>query len=194
MASASRSADDRIIEAALTLIAEQGLGGVTMLGIAETAGVARQTLYNHYPDIDSIVAEAINRHNRESIERLESSMRVVDLPEDKLEQLVRHVVSIGAHAHHAHNFQHGLSADTRATLGAYHEMINRRIREILEEGQRSGVFRSDLIPDVDAVLIQHMLNGLLDLSARAPNQAAQTATTGTRTILAAVAGVEPVNS
>ena len=92
---AAASPDDRIIEAALSLIAQQGLGGVTMSGIADTAGVARQTLYNHYPDIDSIVAEAISRHNRESIDLLEASQRVVDLPEDKLEQLVRHVVSIG---------------------------------------------------------------------------------------------------
>lgn len=190
--SAGQSPGDRIIEAALTLIAEHGLGGVTMLGIAGTAGVARQTLYNYYPDIDSIVAEAVRRHNRESIAILESSLRVVDLPEDKLEQLVRHVVSIGAHAHHAHGVQYGLSADTRATLGAYDEILNRRIREVLEEGQLSGAFRSDLIPDVDAVLIQHMLNGLLEVSARAPDQAAQTAATGTRTILAAVSGVEAV--
>ncbi len=184
---AAVSPDDRIIEAALTSIAEEGLGGVTMLGIAETAGVARQTLYNHYADVDSIVAEAISRHNRESIELLESSMSVVDLPEDKLEQLVRHVVSIGAHAHHALSFQHGLSADSRATLGAYDEMMHRRIHQILEEGQRSGVFRSDLTPNVDADLIQHMLNGLLGLAARTPNQVARLATTGTRTILAAVA-------
>jgi len=181
------SPDDRIIEAALTLIAEQGLGGVTMSGIADTAGVARQTLYNHYPDIDSIVAEAISRHNRESIDLLEASQRVVDLPEDKLEQLVRHVVSIGAHAHHARGFHLGLSADARATLGAYDETLDRRIREILAEGQRTGVFRSDLTPDIDAILIRHALNGLLDLATGAPDQAAQLATTGTRTLLAAVA-------
>jgi len=168
------------------LIAEQGLGGVTMLAIAEAAKVARQTLYNYYPDIDSIIAEAIRRHNRESIELLEASLRVVDRPEDKLEQLVRHVVSIGAHARHTQGFQHGLSAETRATLGAYDEVINERIREVLEEGRASGVFRSDLSPDVDALLIQHMLNGLLELGARAPEEAAQTARTGTRTILAAV--------
>jgi len=182
------SPGDRIIEAALTLIAEQGLGGVTMSGIAETAGVARQTLYNHYPDIDSIVAEAISRHNRESIDLLEASLRVVDLPEDKLEQLVRHVVSIGAHAHHAPGFQHGLSAEARATLGAYDEALDRRIREVLTDGQRTGVFRADLTPGVDAILIRHVLNGLLDLAAGAPDQAATLATTGTRTLLAAVAG------
>ena len=183
---ASRSSDDRIMEAALMLIAEQGLGGVTMLAIAEAAGVARQTLYNYYPDVDSIIAEAVRRHNRESIKLLEASLRVVDRPEDKLEQLVRHVVSIGAHARHTQGFQHGLSAETRATLGTYDEVIHERIREVLEEGRASGVFRSDLSPDVDALLIQHMLNGLLELGARAPDEAAQTATTGTRTILAAV--------
>lgn len=183
---AAASPDDRIIEAALTLIAEQGLGGVTMSGIADTAGVARQTLYNHYPDIDSIVAAAISRHNRESIDLLEASLGVVDLPEEKLEQLVRHVVSIGAHAHHASGFQHGLSAEARATLGAYDEALDRHIREVLAEGQRTGAFRSDLIPDVDAILIRHALNGLLELAATAPDQAAQLATTGTRTLLAAV--------
>ena len=159
-----------------------------MSGVAESAGVARQTLYNHYPDVDSIVAEAISRHNRESIDLLEASIRVVDLPEEKLEQLVRHVVSIGAHAHHALGFQHGLSAEARATLGAYDEALDRHIREVLAEGQRTGVFRSDLTRDVDATLIRHVLNGLLELAAATPDQAAQLATTGTRTLLAAVAG------
>ena len=185
-ASDSRSPDDRIMEAALGMIAEQGLGGVTMLGIAEAAGVARQTLYNYYPDIDSIVAEAIGRHNRESIALMELALSVVDRSEDKLEQLVRHVVSLGAHTHHAQGFQHGLSADTRATLGDYDESMIGHLRQIIEDGQRSGVFRGDLVPDIDAVLIHHMLNGLLAVSARAPDQAAHTASTGTRTILAAI--------
>ena len=69
-----QSTDDRIIHAALTLIAHEGLGAVTMRSIAESAGISRQTLYNHYPDIDSIVAGALRRHNEESIQLLESSL------------------------------------------------------------------------------------------------------------------------
>jgi AcrR family transcriptional regulator len=186
-ADAHSSTEDRIIEATLTLIAHDGLGAMTMVGIAETAGVSRQTLYNRYPDIDSIVAEAIRRHNRESIQMLESSLRVVDKPGDKLEQLARHVVSIGAHAHHAPGIENGLSAEARATLSEYDNALHRCIREILEEGQRAGVFRRDLTPDADAALIRHMLSGLAELSAETPDKAATLATTGTRTILAAVA-------
>lgn len=180
------SADDRIIEAALTLITRQGLGAVTMMKIAETAGVARQTLYNHYPDVDSIVLEAISRHNRESIRLLEASLRVVDRPEDRLEQLVRHMVSIGAHAHHASGIEHGLSADARETLSEYDSALDRRIREILEEGRRTGAFRPDLTPDIDAVLIRHLLNGLTHQAADTQDNAAELAATGSRTILAAV--------
>ena len=180
------SVDDRIIQATLSLIAEDGLGAATMLRIAENAGIARQTLYNHYPDVDTIVTEAIGRHNRESIELLEASMRVVDQPEDKLEQLVRHVVSIAAHAHHAPGIERGLSAAARATLSEYDDALNRSISAILEDGQRTGAFRHDLSPEVDAILIRHMLNGLAEKSAASPNDAAALATTGTRTIRAAV--------
>jgi AcrR family transcriptional regulator len=181
-----RSANDRILEAALSLIADAGLGAVTMIEIAETAGVARQTLYNHYPDVDSIVVEAIGRHNRESIQLLEAALRVVDRPEEKLEQLVRHMVSIGAHAHHASGIEHGLSAGARETLGEYDAELDRRIRQVLEDGRRTGAFRDDLTPDVDAVLIRHLLNGLAHQAARAPTSAPKLAATGIRTVLAAV--------
>jgi AcrR family transcriptional regulator len=180
------SADDRITAAALNLIAEVGLGGITMVGVAEAAGVSRQTLYNHYPDVDSIVAVAIGKHNRESIRLLESALLVVDGPRDKLAQLVRHTVSIGAHAHHAPGIQSGLSAETRAALSEYDVALDRRIREVLQDGIRTGAFRRTLVPDVDAALIRHLLNGLMELASRTPEASAGLAATGMQTVLAAV--------
>jgi AcrR family transcriptional regulator len=185
------STEDRIVHAALTLIATNGLGGLTMARIAATAHVARQTLYNHYPDVDGIVAAAIERHNRESLHLLESALRVVDEPADKLAQLVRHTVAVGAHGHHAAGIERGLSAEARATLAEYHNALDRHLREVLHEGQRRGVFRPDLTPDVDAVLIRHLLNGLAEKSAATPEQAATLTTTGTRTVLAAVSTHRP---
>jgi AcrR family transcriptional regulator len=185
--SSAAPTDDRIIEATLELIAQEGLGTVTMLRIAETAGIARQTLYNHYADVDSIVAEAINRHNRESIILLESALSVVDSPDGKLEQLVRHIVSLGGHAHQARGIEQGLSAGARATLRGYEETLVQRIREILEDGKGTRVFRGDLAPEIDAILIRHMLAGLAERSATAQDDAATLAATGARTILAAVA-------
>lgn len=178
------SSDDRIIGATLALINERGLGGVTMSGIAEAAGVARQTLYNHYPDIDSIVATAISRHNRDSIELLESALAVADSPEDKLDQLVKHVASVGAHAGHSLDIQYGLSAGTRASLSEYGELVSSHIRDLLATGIESGAFRSDLVPEWDTVLVRHLLSGIAALATRFPAEAARIAATGSRTILA----------
>lgn len=182
-----QSTDGRIIHAALTLIAQDGLSGMTMRAVAEEAGIARQTLYNHYPNVDSIVATALKRHNDESIRLLESALRVVDDPSGKLEQLVRHVVSIGAHAHHAPGIEHALSPEVQATLAEYHIALDASIRVILEEGTQRGAFRSDLSFDLDSALVRHMLDGLAEQVAQTPDQAAAIARTGIRTIRAALA-------
>lgn len=190
---AAASSDERIIQATLALIARDGVGAVTMRGIAETAGVSRQTLYNHYPDLDSIVVEAVRRHNAASIELLESSLRVVDTPQGKLEQLVRHAVAIGAHAEHTAGLRGGLSADARATLRAHDESLEGLIRDVLAQGRADGVFRKDLALDLDPTVIRTMLSGLAQLAASTPQDAAVIASTGARTVLAAVAarGAEP---
>jgi AcrR family transcriptional regulator len=157
-----------------------------MRGIAAAAGIARQTLYNHYRDVDGIVAAALKRHNDESIRLLDAALGVVDEPVAKLEQLVRHVVSMGAHAHHARGIEHGLSPDARATLAGYDAAMDGAIADILEEGQRSGVFRSDLSLDVDTTLVRHMLDGLAEAAARAPDRAAAIVAAGTRTVRSAL--------
>jgi AcrR family transcriptional regulator len=184
------SADDRIIEATLSLIARRGLGSITMREIAEAAGVARQTLYNHYRDVDAIVAEAIGRHHHESIEMIDAALGVVDEPDAGLEQLVRHAVTIGAHAHHASGLEHGLSPGARAALAAHDDAVEDRIRTILVEGIETGAFRADLDPDIDAVLIRHLLAGLTHM-AGTESDAAALAATGTRTVLAAVTTTAP---
>ncbi len=180
------STSDRIVHATLTLIAGEGLGSVTMRRIAETAGIARQTLYNHYPDVDSIVVEALERHNRESIAMLESTLVVVNDPNDRIEQLVRHMVAVGAHAQQVHGIERGLSAQARERLKGYEEAIDRWIGQIVRDGQESGVFRNDLDPEVDVDLIRRMLDGLAEQAGRSPKAVAEIAAVGTRTILAAI--------
>lgn len=182
----SMTTDDRIIHATLTLISEHGLGAVTMSQVADIAGVARQTLYNHYSDVDSIVAAAIGRHNRESIDLLEAALQVAESPAGRIEQMVRHFVMVGAHAGDTHDFASGLSPEVQATLDTYRETIELHIRDILEEGRLGGDFRPDLTLEIDTSLTHALLRGVHQLAADTPGQASRIATTGTRTILAAL--------
>lgn len=178
--------DDRIVHAALALINEHGLGGVTMSQVAVAAGVARQTLYNRYGDIDSIVASTIERHNQESLDLLASAIAVAETPEDRVEQLVRHFASIGAHSHHSVDLLGALASELRAGLIAYRHAIEEHVRAIIDDGIRAGNFRSDLSLDIDTGLIRSLLEGIQDLAARTPDHAPQISTTGTRTILRAL--------
>jgi AcrR family transcriptional regulator len=178
--------DDRIIHASLILISEHGLGGVTMSQVATAAGVARQTLYNHYGDIDSIVAATIERHDRQSIELLEASLQIAESPIDRLGQMVRHFASIGAHEHHSHDLRGGLAAELRASLGGYQNVVEDHIWRIVDDGQQTGDFRKDLVLEIDTVLVRALLDGVRCLAADSPDQVATVAATGLRTIVAAL--------
>ena len=152
------STRDRIVHAALVLINEQGLAGVTMSGVADTAGVARQTLYNHFPDVDSIVAAAIAQHAAESVELLDAAMRVVEGPLDRLGQLIRHVAATTAHAPHALDVRHWLSPEARASVAEFDTALDGLIARILTDGRDAGVFRADLRCDVDTVLVLSLIH------------------------------------
>ncbi len=177
---------ERIITAALALIGERGLGNVTMIDVALTAGIARQTVYNHFPDIDSIAAEAISRHNAESTRQLRAAVSVVDTPAAKMEQVVRHIAQISPHQGHNIDFDHSLAPQYRNLLDDYKRALDAIITTIITNGTGDESFRQDLDPTVDAVLVRHLLVGLSQLIAAKPNSAATTTSTATRTILAAL--------
>lgn len=49
----------RVHSAAASLLGEVGLGGLTMEGIAERAGVGRSTLYRHWTDVHDLLRDAL---------------------------------------------------------------------------------------------------------------------------------------
>jgi len=52
-----RAADRRrhLLAAAARLVAREGLGGLSMVGVAAEAGVSRQLVYEHFPDLPTLV-------------------------------------------------------------------------------------------------------------------------------------------
>lgn len=180
------STQERIIEAALTLISERGLSDVTMIDVAGTAGTARQTLYNHYPNIDSIVADALTRHNHDSIDQLRAAIAIVETPTGKITQLVRHIAQISTHHGHTVDLDLSLAPQHRAALAQFTDAMDELIATTITEGQAEGSFRLDLDPTIDAALARHILAGISDLVAANPQDVATIAATGTHTLLSAL--------
>ncbi len=180
------SADDRIIEAALTLIGERGLGEVTMVEVARQAGVARQTLYNHYSDVAAIVAEAAVRHNAAAIAHLTQMLSVVSAPVDVIEQIVRHTAAVSAHAGHGLDTINGLPLSMRRELSGLDTELDRQIRAAIVAGMERGDFRADLDADMDTRLVRAMLQGVSAMVADTPEAASTITAHATRTITAAL--------
>ncbi|MEZ5244117.1 MAG: TetR/AcrR family transcriptional regulator [Acidimicrobiales bacterium] len=179
------SARERIIDAALTLVSEHGLAGVTMVAVAKSAGVARATLYNHYPDIPSILADAATAHNQHAIDGLTQALSVISTPAKAIEQLVRHIAAISSHGHTLAT-HHDFPPELRDQLSAFDTELEQRIRSILTDGIANGDFRPDLDPDITALLLRHVLTGVSELVAATPERAARIVDDVTVTLLAAV--------
>lgn len=70
-----RETADRIVEAASTLFAEQGIAATTVTAICERADVARQTFFNHFPTKQDLVHELALRGHAFFLEALEAARR-----------------------------------------------------------------------------------------------------------------------
>jgi len=176
----------RIIEAALQLMAERGFAGVTMKSVAETAGVARQTLYNHFSDVDTIAAAAIEAHQLESLGALHSMLATIESPLARLEHLVRHAAAAAVHHQPVATMLPGLSAEMQATLRRHETALVSIIEDALRAGVATGDFSPQLDVDRDAQLVKSMLDATAELTSRDPEAVQTVVAAATRTLLASV--------
>lgn len=184
------STTERIIAATLELATERGLSGLTMSAVAETANVARQTLYNHFPDVEAIVAAAVEAHQKESFDALRVFLATMDDASTRLEHVVRHVAASAAHHLPMPAVQHGLSAAVREGLFDHQRQLQSLIEAILTDGVAAGDFRPSLDVPRDAKLITHMLDAVTEQVGANPEAIGEIVGVATRTVRAAVANSE----
>jgi AcrR family transcriptional regulator len=83
-APAERSARDRILETASQLFYRDGYHAVGVDTIVERSGVAKMTLYRHFPSKDDLIAAYLERANAEFWDWLEGEIAAVQEPRAKL--------------------------------------------------------------------------------------------------------------
>ena len=62
---------EQLVDAALSVILEQGYGGVSIEAIARAAGVTRPVIYDHFPNLGTLLSTLVEREERYSREQLE---------------------------------------------------------------------------------------------------------------------------
>jgi AcrR family transcriptional regulator len=79
-----RSTRDRILDTASELFYRDGYHAVGIDKIIEQSGVAKMTLYRHFPSKDALIAAYLERSNAEFMIWLDEAMAQVDDPRAKL--------------------------------------------------------------------------------------------------------------
>ena len=133
-----RETRDRLLNAALKLMAERGMDGVAVNEITEAADVGFGSFYNHFPSKEAIHAELIDLVFGEFADTLDRALRDVGDPAEVIAASVRHTLyrarSDRTWAHFL--LREGLSAGM-LTRGLGVRLL-RDIRSGLDAGRFSG--------------------------------------------------------
>ena len=147
----------RILRAAIDVFASKGYFSARMTDVAEAAEVADGTLYLYFEGKEHLLMSIFDSVLGRFIERLDEEIERMDEPTEKLSIMIRlHLETLGRDHALAHVLQietrHSrrfMSLFTRGKLGEY---LN-RVRDIIVEGQESGVFRGDISPGLATNLV-----------------------------------------
>jgi AcrR family transcriptional regulator len=153
----------------------------SMGAIAGRAGVARATLYAHFPTREALIAEVTDRAIAEATETIGAAAPEEGEPREALARVVAAAWRTLGRYHALVAINSRLSPER---LRALHEPVVGRLRPLIERGQKSGAFNADVPADwLLTVALELVHAASREVSAgRLPEKAAEPA------LLAAVAG------
>jgi AcrR family transcriptional regulator len=90
---AAGTTPDRILDAALTLVSQQGTGRLSMSAVSAAADVSRPTIYRHFSSKGELLLAMARHEQQRSHERLVEAIEAATRPRDRLDAALRHLVA-----------------------------------------------------------------------------------------------------
>ena len=151
-----------ILRAAIKVFANSGYFNSKVADIAREAGVADGTVYLYFKSKEDILHSIFDRSVEEALGSAREQIKRVSDPKEKLRRIaLLHLERLGADRDLAVVFQVELRGSTKFmeefSAAGFAEYLS-LIRSTFEEGQRAGVFRSEL----NAKVVAKVLFGALD--------------------------------
>lgn len=154
-----------ILGAAMGIVTEEGVAGLSMSALAQRAGVSRQTLYNYFPDIEAVLAALVELGDEGGAE-LAERMSSEDDARAALRVFVEAVVASAAAGHPSPvALAAALPASLRDALSAHERQAEQLIIDLLRRGRDDGTFRADLDPVLDGRLVYRAALSSAELAA-----------------------------
>lgn len=152
----------RILDAAIEVIAENGYFNSPVSAIAARAGVADGTIYLYFKNKDHVLRTAIDSAFRDFFTRVKAALMQVSGAREQLHTVARlQLETLAAHRSLAIVMQTEVRQSAKFIAEFSHQHLVdylNLVREIVRKGQHEGIFRAD-VPDR---VVAHCLFGALD--------------------------------
>jgi TetR/AcrR family transcriptional regulator, fatty acid metabolism regulator protein len=152
----------RILDAAVEVIAERGYFKSPVSAIAKRAGVADGTVYLYFKSKDEVLRTAIDETFNKFYRQVEDEFKTLQGPREQLEYIAQvHLES------HAVNRNMAILMQTEMRQSAkfiaefsHHHLVKyiQVVREVIRRGQQEGIFRRDVSDGV----VAHCMFGAID--------------------------------
>jgi TetR/AcrR family fatty acid metabolism transcriptional regulator len=148
---------DAILRAAIDVFAERGYFNAQVADVARAAGVAAGTVYLYFKNKDDLLVSIFERSMRDGLAVGRAAVADLGDPRERLRRLARgHLARLGADRKLAIVFQVELRQSTKF-MERFSSTLLRDylglIREAIADGQREGLFRSDIKPTSAAKIL-----------------------------------------
>jgi TetR/AcrR family fatty acid metabolism transcriptional regulator len=153
---------DAILRAAIDVFAERGYFNAQVADVARVASVAAGTVYLYFRSKDDLLISIFERGMREALAEGRALVAAAADPADRLRRLARlHLARLGRDRNLAVVFQVELRQSTKFMEHFSSTLLRDYLglmRDAIADGQRDGLFRSD----IKATTAAKMLFGALD--------------------------------
>lgn len=152
----------RILDAAVEVIAERGYFKSPVSEIAKRAGVADGTVYLYFKSKDDVLRTAIDRRFELFYQQIADAFVTIEGPREQLEYIAQvHLESYQVNRSMAVLLQTEMRQSAKFIAEFSHRHLARYIqmvREVVRRGQEMGIFRRDLSDGV----VAHCMFGTID--------------------------------
>ncbi len=153
---------EAILRAAIKVFAQKGYFSSKVADIAGEAGIADGTVYLYFKSKNEILHSIFDRAMEEFISEGKSEIAEIAKPDERLRRIAElHLEKLGADRDLAIVFQVELRGSTKFmeefSAAGFAEYLD-IIRQTISDGQKQGVFRTDLKP----IFCAKILYGALD--------------------------------
>lgn len=151
------STREKIILAGAQIIVEEGLRKFTAKNIGSKVGITDAAIYKHFPSLDSIIVEIINRYISRCSNSVDRAMEMNFSTEETLKQVMREHIAVleetkGAVPVLCFEFSRSGNKKFFDILHSFVDNYKNKLSMIITRGQKEGIIRKDIDPMETAML------------------------------------------